>query len=106
MSDLIISVSGLRGVVGSSLTPVVAAKYVAAYAAELPPGRIVVSRDGRATGAMVAQIVLGALRAMGRDCLDAGIASTPTLGVLVRAHRAAGGIQISASHYPPEFNGL
>jgi phosphomannomutase len=106
MSDLIISVSGLRGVVGSSLTPVVAAKYVAAYAAELPPGRIVVSRDGRATGAMVAQIVLGALRAMGRDCLDAGIASTPTLGVLVRAHRAAGGIQISASHNPPEYNGL
>lgn len=106
MSELIISVSGLRGVVGTSLTPEVAAKYVAAYAAELPPGKIVVARDGRATGSMIAQIVLGALRAMGRDCIDAGIASTPTLGILVRAQQAVGGIQISASHNPPEYNGL
>ena len=106
MSELIISVSGLRGIVGRTFSPEVATNYVAAFAAELPPGRLVVSRDGRATGSMLAQIVIGALRAMGRDCLDAGIAATPTLGVLVRKHSAVGGIQISASHNPPEYNGL
>ena len=106
MSELIISVSGLRGIVGDTLTPEVAARYVAAFAAELPSGKLVVSRDGRATGSMLSQIVIGSLRAMGRDCLDAGIAATPTLGVLVKEHQAAGGIQISASHNPPEYNGL
>jgi len=106
MSELIISVSGLRGIVGETLTPEVAARYVAAFGSELPPGDVIVSRDGRATGSMLAQIVLGALRAAGRNCFDAGIASTPTLGVLVRANKAAGGVQISASHNPPEYNGL
>lgn len=106
MKDPIISVSGLRGIVGQGLTPLVAARYAAAFVAGLSPGPILVARDGRATGGMVADIVRGALRAMGRDVLDAGIAATPTVGVLVREHRAAGGIQISASHNPPQYNGL
>jgi len=106
VSEPIISVSGLRGVVGESLTPEIALRYVAAFAATLPPGPIVVSRDGRATGPMVAAAVHSGLAAVGRHVLDAGIAATPTLGVLVRTNQAAGGVQISASHNPPQYNGL
>jgi len=102
----IISVSGLRGVVGESLTPLVALRYAAAFAELLPPGPIVISCDGRATGPLLADVLRGGLAAAGRDVLDAGIAATPTTGVLVRQFAAAGGIQISASHNPPQYNGL
>ncbi len=106
MNEPIISVSGLRGIVGQSLTPEIAISYVAAFAEELPAGPVVVTRDGRHTGPMVAEAVRAALLAAGRTCLDAGIAATPTTGVLVRHLGAAGGIQISASHNPPQYNGL
>ena len=106
MPEPIISVSGLRGVIGESLTPEVALRYVAAFAASLPEGPVVVTRDGRHTGPMLAEVVRGALMASGHSCLDAGVAATPTTGILVRHQRAVGGIQISASHNPPEYNGL
>jgi phosphomannomutase len=102
----IISVSGLRGVVGESLTPEIAIRYAAAFAVGLPPGPIVLSRDGRTTGPMLAASLIGGLTAIGREVIDAGIAATPTTGILVRHHGAAGGIQISASHNPPQYNGL
>lgn len=106
MPEPIISVSGLRGIVGESLTPEVAARYVAAFAATLPPGPVVVGRDGRTTGPMLALAVQSSLAAMGRTVLYADVAATPTLGVLVRAKQAAGGVQITASHNPPPYNGL
>lgn len=106
MSELIISVSGLRGIVGDSLTPEIAIRYTAAFSEELPPGSVVVTRDGRHTGPLLESAVQSALLATGRGCLDSGIASTPTTGVLVREWKAAGGIQISASHNPPEYNGI
>jgi phosphomannomutase len=106
VSEPIISVSGLRGIVGDSLTPLVAARYVAAFAGTLGAGPVIVCRDGRASGPMLAQIVCGTLAACGRRVLYADVAATPTLGVMVRAHMAAGGVQISASHNPPAYNGL
>lgn len=106
MSEPIISVSGLRGIAGESLTPEIATRYVSAFARQLEPGPIVVTRDGRTTGKMLAGIICGALNAIGRDVLDADVAATPTTGVLVRHYQAAGGIQISASHNPPEYNGI
>ncbi len=106
MSELIISVSGLRGVIGETLTPDVAIRYAAAFCQTLPPGPLVLSRDGRATGSMVADAVRSAVQAMGHDVVDAGVAATPTTGVLVRTLSAVGGIQVSASHNPPEFNGM
>jgi len=106
LSELIISVSGLRGIVGQTLTPEVAMRYVTAFAATAPPGLLVVTRDGRPSGEMLAEVLHGALRAVGRDTMDAGTAATPTTGVLIRHHRAAGGVQISASHNPAEYNGL
>lgn len=106
MSEPIISVSGLRGVVGRSLTPEVAMRYAAAFSAIAPQGAIVVARDSRPSGRTLAEAVHATLHALGRDSLDAGVAPTPTVGVLVRRLGAAGGIQISASHNPPEYNGL
>ena len=105
-TDPIISVSGLRGIVGESLTPGVAVRYVAAWLADLPAGPIVLSRDGRASGPMLADAVRAAVLACGHDVLECGVAPTPTGGVLVREHSAAGGVQITASHNPPEYNGL
>lgn len=106
MAELIISVSGLRGVVGDSLTPDVAARYVRSFASTLPEGPVVVGRDGRASGPLLADCVCRALVQAGRSVLYVDVAATPTLGVLVKSLRAAGGVQISASHNPPEYNGL
>ena len=103
---LIVSVSGLRGVVGESLTPEVAARYAAAFAATLPPGPIVLGRDGRESGPMLATAIATRLSLAGRDVIDCGVAATPTVGIAVREHAAAGGIQISASHNPARYNGL
>lgn len=106
MDELIISVSGLRGIVGQSLTAEVAGRYAAAFASTLPPGPVVLTRDGRSHGPMLAEAIAAALTSAGRPVLDAGPAATPTTGILVRAEQCAGGVQISASHNPPEYNGI
>ncbi len=114
MDHLIISVSGLRGVVGSSLTPDVAARYVTAFARQLQTAksahfekpRVIVGRDGRGTGVLLQRIVVASLEASGCDVLIADVASTPTIGVLVRDQSADGAIQITASHNPPPYNGM
>ncbi len=106
VSELIISVSGLRGIVGETLTPEVAGRYAAAFSALAPEGTFVITRDGRPSGEMLTRAIEAALQATGRNTLDAGVAATPTTGVLVRELRAAGGIQITASHNPAEYNGL
>lgn len=112
MSDLIISVSGLRGVVGGSLTPDVACRYVAAFARRLKSSItdrrpvVIVGRDGRDSGPVLRDIVVASLRGCGCDVLDADVVATPTIGVLVRARNADGAIQITASHNPPPYNGM
>jgi phosphomannomutase len=106
MHEPIISVSGLRGIVGTSLTPEVALRYAGAFAGGLLKGRIVVTRDGRGSGEMLVAAVSSALLATGHDVVDAGITSTPTTGILVRHCKAMGGVQVSASHNPRQYNGL
>ena len=106
MPEPIISISGLRGIVGSELTPDTAVKYAAAFCQVAPPGPIVVSRDGRASGPMLLDAISATITASGRDCLDLDVASTPTAGFFVKSTNAAGGIQISASHNPPPYNGM
>ncbi len=103
---LIVSVSGLRGVVGAALTADVAVRYTAAFAATLPPGPVVIGRDGRTSGPALAAAIAAHLVASGRDVIDCGPAATPTVGIVVHERRAAGGIQISASHNPAKYNGL
>jgi phosphomannomutase len=112
MSELIISVSGLRGVVGESLSIDVAVRYAAAFAWQLKSTisdrrpLVVVGRDGRDSGPVLRDALIAALRACGCDCIDADVIATPTVGVLVRHRQADGGLQISASHNPPPYNGI
>ncbi len=106
-NEPIITASGLRGIVGQSFTPEVAWRYAAAFAKILPPGPVVISRDGRANGQpFITPVTAGLMHDRPRAVLDAGIAATPTTGVLVRQLGCAGGIQISASHNPAEYNGM
>jgi phosphomannomutase len=106
MADPIISISGLRGIIGTELTPEIAMRYGAAFCSQAPAGPLVLSRDGRTTGSMLADAIASTVVGCGRECLDLGVAATPTVGVAVRHFRAAGGIQVSASHNPPEYNGM
>ena len=103
---LIVSVSGLRGIVGESLTNDIAAAYACSFIETLPDGPIVIGRDGRASGPGIRDAITKALVTSGRHVLDCDIASTPTVGVAVVENNAAGGIQISASHNPAPYNGL
>jgi phosphomannomutase len=106
MGEPIISVSGLRGIIGAELTPLTATKYVAAYCSQLPEGAVVISRDGRESGPILVDVISATLQAHGHRVLDLGIAATPTVGVEVRARSAVAGIQVSASHNPREYNGI
>ncbi len=106
-NETIISVSGLRGIIGVSLDPILAIRYAAAFVATLEKsGPIVVSRDGRSSGGVLAQAIQSGIASMGFDVHYADVAATPTTGVLVRELNAAGGIQISASHNPAPYNGM
>jgi phosphomannomutase len=104
--ELIVSVSGIRGIVGQALTPSAALTFASALGSHRDGGAIVVSRDGRPSGSMLRHAVLAGLTAAGCDVFDVGIAPTPTVGLAVRQLQAAGGIQITASHNPAPWNGL
>jgi len=101
-----ISVAGVRGIVGESLTPPVLTRFVAAFARELEPGPIVVGRDARRSGPMVLRAVAAGLTAAGRDVIDIGLATTPTTQIAVEQLKAAGGVILTASHNPAEWNAL
>ncbi|MFH0990484.1 MAG: phosphoglucosamine mutase [bacterium] len=104
--SLMVSISGIRGIVGESLTPEVIIKYAAAYSEYCNRGLVVVGRDGRITGASISNLVISTLLSMGCDVLDIGVCPTPTVQLGVEKKRAAGGISITASHNPIEWNGL
>ncbi len=116
MSTLMVSISGIRGIVGAGLDPEVIVKYTNAFADfvgkgkpaadKTLAGRLVVGRDARITGEMVNQIVTGTLLAKGLDVIDIGICPTPTVQFTVKTLKAQGGIAISASHNPNEWNAL
>ena len=107
---LMVGVSGIRGRVGEALTPEVVATYAAAFGAwALSKGKsrhIVVGRDSRVSGPMFHRIVLSALQSVGANVIDIGLTTTPTCQLAVEDHHAAGGLMISASHNPIEWNAL
>ncbi len=105
-SPLMIGVSGIRGVVGESLTPPLVASFAAAFARESRDGPVVVGRDARRSGPMVYHAVAAGLLGAGRDVVDLGLATTPTTQVAVEHLRAAGGVIITASHNPAAWNAL
>lgn len=106
MSTLMVSISGIRGIIGDGLEPEVIVKYTNAYADFIGEGKVVVGRDARITGEMVNQIVTGTLLAKGLDVIDIGICPTPTVQYTVKTLNAQGGIAISASHNPNQWNAL
>jgi len=101
-----VSVSGVRGVIGDGLDAVVAARWAAALGAWLPPGPVVVGRDTRPSGPMIRQAVCGALLSTGHDVWDIGVATTPTCEMAVAGGEAVGGVIITASHNPQQWNAL
>lgn len=112
-SPLMVGVSGLRGIVGQSLTREVASGFAGACgrwlrerAASTPRPKVVLGRDGRAGGETIHAWALAALLASGCDVVDLGVAMTPTVGVIADHIDAAGAIIVTASHNPQEWNGL
>jgi phosphomannomutase len=105
-NELIVSVSGIRGIIGAGLTPVAALTFAQALGTYLQGGPVVLSRDSRPSGAMLHHAVVAGLQAVGCSIHDLGITPTPTVGLAVRQLHAAGGIQITASHNPAPWNGL
>ena len=101
-----VSISGIRGVVGDGLDAVTVARWAAAYGAWLPPGPVVVGRDTRPSGPMVFDAVAAALASTGHDVWDIGLATTPTTEVAVQESNAVGGVIITASHNPQQWNAL
>jgi phosphomannomutase len=106
VGDLIVSVSGIRGIIGRGLTAEVATAFAASLGTYADGGPIVLSRDGRPSGVMLRHAALAGLLAAGCTVHDLGVAATPTCGLAVRRLRVAGGLQITASHNPEEWNGL
>jgi phosphomannomutase len=105
-NHLIISVSGMRGIVFDPLSPEVCARAAAAFAGVVGRGAVVVGRDTRPSGEILKMAVISGLAAAGADVVDLGIVPTPTLQLAVEHHRAAGGIAVTASHNPAEWNAL
>ena len=105
-SSLMISVAGVRGIVGDSLTPPVVTRFTAAFARSLGAGPVVVGRDARPSGPVVYHAVAAGLRSAGREVVDLGLATTPTTEIAVECLRAAGGVIITASHNPAPWNAL
>ena len=109
---LMVSVSGVRGRVGEGLTPEIVAQFAAGFGAwarkrsGADSPTIVVGRDSRVSGPMFHRVVLSALQSVGCNVMDVGMAPTPTIQLAVEHHHATGGLAITASHNPIEWNAL
>src|ERR687883_1335103 len=105
-----VSVSGVRGRVGEALTPEIVARFAAGFGAwaagKSGTRRIVVGRDSRVSGPMFHRATVAALQSVGCDVVDVGLAPTPTIQLAVEDSHAAGGLAITASHNPIEWNAL
>src|SRR6476646_11380904 len=112
---LIKSISGIRGTIGGkpgeTLSPLDVVKFTAAYGTWLLQNssgnkKIVIVRDGRISGEMIQRLVISTLNALGLNVVDLGLSTTPTVEMAVAFHKAAGGIILTASHNPKEWNAL
>lgn len=109
MSSIIISVSGIRGILGESLTPQSIIKYTSAFSEfcrKNKTNRIVIGRDGRQHGKAISDMVISCLNSCGFDVIDIGIAPTPTVQIATEDTKSSGGIAVTASHNPQIWNGL
>jgi phosphomannomutase len=105
-NELIVSVSGIRGIIGAGFSPAAALAFAQALGTYVRGGRILLSRDSRPSGLMLRHAVIAGLASCGCEIHDLGIVPTPTCGLAVRQLDAAGAIQITASHNPAPWNGM
>ena len=101
-----ISISGVRGVIGQSLTPTLLTRFAQAFGTHTGSGTIVIGRDPRTSGEMVKQAVIAGILSSGSRVVDIGVCPVPTIQLHVRHAQAQGGIAITASHNPAEWNAL
>ena len=101
-----ISISGVRGVIGQSLTPTLLTRFAQAFGTHTGSGTIVVGRDPRTSGEMVKHAVIAGILSSGGRVVDVGVCPVPTVQLQVRRRKAQGGIAITASHNPAEWNAL
>jgi len=104
--SLKVSISGVRGVVGESLTPQLAARFASAFGTYVGRGKVIVGNDARPSGPMIKNAVIAGLLATGCQPVDIGIAPIPSILLFTKESKAAGGVAVTASHNPPEWNGL
>lgn len=100
------SISGLRGIVGEDLTPEIIFNYAAVFGKYLNPGKIIIGRDARKSGKIFRRAVIQGLNSVGCTVIDLGIVPTPTVLFMVRRLKTKGGIAITASHNPVQWNAL
>ena len=113
-AELIITVSGMRGIVGQNLTHLVAEEYGCAFgiflgqntASEVEELSVCIGRDSRPSGPMLASAVADGLCSVGVDVIDLGVVTTPGVGIMTRHLNCGGGVVITASHNPVEYNGI
>jgi phosphomannomutase len=105
-NELIVSVSGIRGIIGAGFSPAAALAFAQALGTYLQGGRVVLARDSRPSGNMLRHAVIAGLASCGCEIHDLGIVPTPTCGLAVRKLEAVGAIQITASHNPAPWNGM
>lgn len=106
-APLMLGVSGLRGIVGESLTPEVATRYAAAFGGWLRGGNVMVVRDGRAGGETIYEAVIEGLLRSGCDVYEADVQMTPTVGCVIQCGQfIEAGVVVTASHNPQEWNGI
>lgn len=101
-----ISVSGIRGIFGTDLTPENLTRFTAAFGSWTGSGKVIVGRDTRVTGQICEDIVASTLQSVGCDVVKVGVVPTPTVAMAVLKHNADGAIIISASHNPEDWNAL
>ena len=101
-----ISISGVRGVVGDSLTPQLAARFAQAFGSYQGRGKVLIGQDARASGVMIKHAVFSGLLSVGCQPVDVGICPIPSFLVLAKESSAIGGIAVTASHNPKNWNGL
>jgi phosphomannomutase len=103
---LMMTVSGIRGIVGRTMTPTLAEDLGAAFGSHLGGGTVVIGRDSRPSGPELHEAVTRGLTATGCSVVDLGVVSTPGVAVMVRHLQAAGGVVVTASHNPSAWNGI
>ena len=103
---LMVGVSGIRGIIGETLTPRVAAEFAQAYGTYLNRGKVVLGRDTRPSGEMFASAAAAGLVATGCEVTQLGVVMTPTIGRAITDGGYDGGVMITASHNPSQWNGL